>query len=140
MTDYVAGFLFSMDCTEVALIQKNKPRWQRGKLNGIGGKIELGEHPREAMKREFTEEAGVEIGGWRKFCVLRARDGTVHFFMAFGKMDEVIQMEEEAIWTCKITELPVLNVVDNLRWLIPMALDNKELTATVQESLPFGGW
>jgi hypothetical protein len=34
----VAGFLFRNNDTEVALIRKNKPDWQKGKLNGIGGK------------------------------------------------------------------------------------------------------
>jgi len=129
-----------MDCTEVALIQKNKPGWQCGKLNGIGGKIERYESPKGAMKREFAEEATAKIGWWRKFCVLEARDGTIHFFMALGKMDEVIQAEKEAIWICKVNELPVLNLVNNLHWLIPMALDKNELIAEVRESLPFGGW
>jgi 8-oxo-dGTP pyrophosphatase MutT (NUDIX family) len=30
---------------EVLLIEKQKPAWQRGKLNGVGGKIEPGENP-----------------------------------------------------------------------------------------------
>jgi hypothetical protein len=44
--EYVCGFMFANDFTEVALIRKNKPEWQRGKLNGIGGKVEqVGHHP-----------------------------------------------------------------------------------------------
>jgi 8-oxo-dGTP diphosphatase len=37
---YVLGFMFSSDHSEVALIRKRKPEWQRGKLNGIGGKCD----------------------------------------------------------------------------------------------------
>lgn len=53
---YVLGFLFSEDGSRVLLIWKNRPAWQAGKLNGIGGKIEDGEQPLDAMKREFVEE------------------------------------------------------------------------------------
>ena len=34
--------------------------WQAGLLNGIGGKIEDGEAPIEALVREFAEETGVQ--------------------------------------------------------------------------------
>ncbi len=47
MKNYVAGLMFSQDKTCVALIVKNKPDWQKGLLNGIGGqKLE-----RQMMKR-----------------------------------------------------------------------------------------
>jgi 8-oxo-dGTP diphosphatase len=59
MKKYVVGFMFSPDKQFVALIKKNRPEWQAGKLNGIGGKIEDGETPRAAMVREFQEETGV---------------------------------------------------------------------------------
>ena len=60
MMKYVAGFLFSNDYKYVALIKKEKPAWQKGKLNAIGGKIELGESELNAQcgnsvrKRVFT--------------------------------------------------------------------------------------
>ena len=37
MTHYTVGFAFSLDRQFVALIRKMRPRWQQGKLNGIGG-------------------------------------------------------------------------------------------------------
>lgn len=37
MTFYVAGLAFSTDLQHVALIKKNRPDWQAGKFNGIGG-------------------------------------------------------------------------------------------------------
>jgi len=39
-TKYVCGFLFDMAFKHVALINKVRPDWQKGKLNGIGGKVE----------------------------------------------------------------------------------------------------
>lgn len=59
--DYVVGYCFSPLQLAVALIKKNKPEWQQGKLNGVGGKVEPLESPQHAMAREFYEEAGVLI-------------------------------------------------------------------------------
>jgi hypothetical protein len=57
---YVLGFVFSEDSSRVLLVWKNRPAWQAGKLNGIGGKIEAGETPLQAMQREFREETLVD--------------------------------------------------------------------------------
>ena len=57
---YVLGFAFD-DLGRVALIRKTRPDWQRGLLNGIGGKINPGEACRDAMMREFYEETGVVL-------------------------------------------------------------------------------
>lgn len=34
MIKYVCGFMFNEDYSEVLLINKNKPEWQKGKKNG----------------------------------------------------------------------------------------------------------
>jgi 8-oxo-dGTP diphosphatase len=63
MSDYkhwVVGFVFK-NRDEVTLVMKNRPEWQKGKLNGVGGKIEAGETSAQAMRREFKEEAGADI-------------------------------------------------------------------------------
>jgi len=56
---YVLGFIFDADARHIALIEKRRPAWQAGLLNGIGGKIELGETPLQAMERECREECGL---------------------------------------------------------------------------------
>ena len=65
-TEYVLGFAFTKDLKQVALIRKKRPEWQAGKLNGIGGKVNINEVPLLAMVREFQEEAclNTSVLGW----------------------------------------------------------------------------
>ena len=69
MTDYVVGFLLHRPTRKLFLIRKLKPQWQAGLLKGIGGKIEPGETPLDAMWREWIEETGIPFLGnvWHEF-------------------------------------------------------------------------
>lgn len=44
---------------EILLVMKDRPTWQKGHLNLVGGKIEDGETPEQAALRELKEEAGL---------------------------------------------------------------------------------
>lgn len=68
---YTAAFLFWRD--QVLLVQKNRPEWQAGLWNAIGGKVEDGETLEQANVREFGEETGLLLPGveWRRFCAER---------------------------------------------------------------------
>lgn len=44
---------------DVLLVLKDRPAWQKGRLNLIGGKVEEGEDPITAAVRELKEEAGL---------------------------------------------------------------------------------
>ncbi|HEV2071076.1 MAG TPA: NUDIX domain-containing protein [Acidimicrobiales bacterium] len=80
---WVVGFLLDTDAEMVVLIRKNRPRWQLGRLNGVGGKVEPGETLDAAMRREFTEETGVYVQDWHHFATLTWEEGLVHFFRSF---------------------------------------------------------
>ena len=58
---YVLGFVMDEKKEKIVLVHNNRPDFQAGKLNGLGGKIEEGETPEEAMKREILEESGLVI-------------------------------------------------------------------------------
>lgn len=119
---YVAGFLFTTDKSQVWLIEKTKPAWQAGKLNGIGGKVKPSEEPLDAMIREFQEEAGLLIKDWEPTILLSGLGWEVQFFRAFS--DEVLRsQEEERVSIHYITKIPKLNTINNLKWLIPIQLD-----------------
>jgi len=123
MKSYVAGFLFDKKEQRVVLIKKKHPEWQKGHLNAVGGKIEPGETPLMAMRREFWEEAGESIEDWKQFVRLGSPGAwEVFFFVAHGDVDKVRTCTDEEIevhCTCLLEVLPVL---PNLRWLIPMAM------------------
>lgn len=44
----------------VLVIEKQKPKWQKNRLNLLGGKVEPGESPSLAAVRELKEESGLE--------------------------------------------------------------------------------
>lgn len=120
MTEYVAGFMFDAD--RVALVVKNRPEWQKGKMNGIGGHIESGETPEQAMSREFVEETGYwEIVDWNKFAVLSGEHFRVHFFWSEGNHDILKSPTDEKIVSVAVRDVTVYNSIPNLPWLIPMA-------------------
>ena len=126
MIKYVVGFLFNQDKTEVVLIKKNRPDWQKGFLNGVGGKIEGDETPEMAMEREFEEEAGLKIKVWRDFCEIRDYNENyiVYFFYAvYEHLNDVVSRTDEKIIILNSDDLYKLKVIPNLRWLIPMCKD-----------------
>lgn len=126
MTRYVVGFGFTGDMQSVLLVKKNRPVWQDGLRNGLGGKIEPGETPREAMSREFREECGVSVplARWRHFATLHGTDFEVHLFATIT--DEVFHATtttDESVGLVDVARISTMAVVPNLRWLVPMALD-----------------
>lgn len=106
----------------MALIKKQRPDWQKGQWNGIGGKVEEGENPEDAMRREFREETGLDTENWRYFCRFSGEGWVVQCFRAFS--DNVSQVktttdEDVVVWA--VGEIPEMHI-PNLDFLIPMAL------------------
>lgn len=122
--------MFTPERNQVLLIQKDRPDWQVGKYNGIGGKIELGELPLHAMLREFEEEVGIctLTSHWEHFATTEGENCRVHCFRAFSdKVHDYQQMESEVP---QLLYVPLLNeypTVPNVQWLVPMALSTNEL-------------
>lgn len=120
--EYVVGFMFDPSLQLVLLIRKNRPDWQAGRLNGIGGKIEDGEASIDAMIREFKEEAGLLYRSWLPFHRERFRNGVVlHFFAAAtSEIDKVRATTDEELAMVPVAKLPA-TVIDKLVYAIPMA-------------------
>lgn len=128
MKAYCLGFAFD-DVGRVVLIRKNKPEWQAGRWNGVGGLIESGETPQVAMAREFEEETGVKVAPalWTK---IGAMIGNAEWYV------HVYTHESVAIRDCRTTtqeevshfvpwKLPE-NMIENLPAMISLAqIDEK---------------
>jgi 8-oxo-dGTP diphosphatase len=132
---YVCGFLFNDLAYSCVLVRKLKPKFQAGLLNGVGGKVELGESALEAMVREFTEETGVNtsLEIWDLFAQGQNSDLIVHFFSAVDQEAwfHARTVEAEEIIKQSINPLPT-DCMSNLQWLIPLALCPEPLHGPVQ--------
>jgi len=127
----VVGFLLDNSGERVVLIRKNRPEWQAGRLNGVGGKVEPGESLVDAMTREFEEETGVVISWWGRghYAKLEWEQGVVHFFRAFAPMEILVSCETttdevvELHWVHQLLNpaFPCGQITPNLRWLVPLA-------------------
>lgn len=132
---YVAGFAFHdyPDGTDVLLIEKARPAWQKGFLNGVGGSVEDGETPVEAMRREFREEASLVTlpGEWVHCIHLEAFGGgaegysecVVDFFrmeLDDVRREKVLQATDEVLWWVPVCDMWSEPVIPNLRWLVPL--------------------
>lgn len=128
MKKYVTGFLFSADRRYLVLIKKINPQWQHGLFNGIGGKVEADESSLDAMVRECAEETGVMTAetDWTYFAnVFRPEVYDVDLYFAYTDLAYSAKtIEAEAIDIIKVAELPN-NLIPNLQWLIPLALDRQ---------------
>jgi 8-oxo-dGTP diphosphatase len=143
--NYVCGFMADDSGRLVALVRKARPAWQAGRLNGVGGKVEAGETPAQAMVREFSEETGhaTAEGDWTLRVRLAFDGGRIDFFAAraAGPLAMPDTLPVEPVGWFPIFELPQLAVIPNLRWLIPLCLD-PDIAGPVElrdRSTPEGG-
>ena len=127
MKRYVLGFCFLPDWTCV-LIEKTKPDWQSGLVNGLGGSIEPGETIHEAMVREFREECGVDTHQkqWRHCLTFGTSEWELNVLRA------VLSHYPENIRDCDEGKIslfrePPNNMEQTAIWLYWMCRDNSTI-------------
>ena len=120
---YVLALLFTPDRRRVVLMRKTRPAWQAGRVNALGGKLGAAETPLAAARREVREEAGVDVDGWEEFLVWEDPVYRMHAVRAFHRAaHEAHTAEDQEVFLADVAQLPV-ELIDNLRWLVPLALD-----------------
>lgn len=134
MSEFVCGFMFDQWSKRVVLIKKERPTWQKGLWNGVGGLIRPGEAPRDAMAREFKEETGVttDSGEWRHFADLEHKGNCIWFFAAWKDCVPRSITDERVAWH-HLSTFTLLPIVRNLTYLIPAALDLNSVFITIQD-------
>lgn len=117
--EYCLGFLFDPSFENVVLIKKNRPEWQAGKLNGVGGKIEEGETPLEAMVREFWEETTVLLPSWKYVEKLSFESASVHVFAACSQLlKDVRSNTDEEVIVSSLHEIDAALALPNIPRLL----------------------
>ncbi len=137
MTKYALGFICSKD--QVILIHKNRPDWQAGKLNGLGGKIESGESGLDTIVREVQEEAGVITNprDWRLICLMQGPDWQVDVFsMHLDTLPLVESLTDEIVEVFDIANLPPFTL-GSVRWLLAMSSDSRVQDVTLTVTYPW---
>lgn len=144
--------MFSEDKSKVLLILKDRPEWQKGKLNGIGGKNEIDKdsiYMDQTQVREFLEETGIETkkDDWDLFAIISGTEtkdsvGTelnstyrVYCFRSFSdKIFKYKHIEIEKPIICNVQDIimGLHKILPNVNWLIPMALNHKGSILEIQ--------
>jgi 8-oxo-dGTP diphosphatase len=126
MQKYIVGFVFDSKMEYVLLMHKNRPEWQNGFINGLGGKVEKGETFLSATVREIKEESGLETeeDKWVHAGVIGSDSFSVEIlgYVYEGQMSDAQSLEDEPIEWFPLNKLPP-NVLDNLPWLIHITID-----------------
>lgn len=128
------GYLFSKCRNYVALIHQNfdNERIKGIYLNGPGGHIEDGESSKDAVRREFREEAGIDVEDWKLVCNLYCTGLQVDFYKAFDdSVFGVKTMEEETVSVYNIGQLQYLQCHPNMQIIIGICMDDHLNVATL---------
>jgi 8-oxo-dGTP diphosphatase len=125
MTEYTLGFCFSKDLKQILLINRQQHEFHSYKSNGLGGKIIIGESPTDCIIREVKEEAGIQTNesDWKFIGIINGATWKVWVFSAKIELIESFPTTHEGTlhwFDCKT--LPD-NIVPNLSWMIPFAID-----------------
>lgn len=132
---YVLGFAFDWKREHIVLIHKERPEWQKGKLNGVGGKVEKEDSCiHEAMVREFFEETGVPTrkDDWTHYATMSFDNdimtGSAVIYVFRMRHNEIMQCstcEDEVVEIIPISDIYNRQLMHNLHILIPLALQKE---------------
>lgn len=127
MKEWVLTFLFDGSKQNVLLIKKERPEFQKGLLNGIGGSVEPYETYVDAAVRELKEEANIDISGFDLTKIGSFGDGRSWRVVMFkGRWDgEFSSLTDEQVVKIPVKDLQNMNKMSNLDWMIPLCLDEK---------------
>jgi 8-oxo-dGTP diphosphatase len=121
-----ATLVFVMRGDEILLIDK-KTGLGKGKVNGPGGKVEVGEHPEQCAVRECQEELGITVSkleycGEHRFQFV---DGySIHVYVYRTREFEgtpTESREAKPLWV-KINEIPYDQMWEDDRLWLPMMI------------------
>lgn len=138
MTEYVLGFFFNERQQSVLVIRQDddRPNRHAGKFNGIGGHIDAGETPEQAMLREWAEETGLQPPtSIEPYGVVEGAAFRVHLFRGQARFTAgyAHRSEEGHVTATSVSSVPTLRTLcaAGLPALIFAALDTDPSRAWV---------
>ena len=138
MDKMVVGFAFNKKASSILLVRKDRPEWQKGCLNGIGGKMEKSESAITAINRECKEETGLVLQ-WTVGGIMKGRGENGHPFecwIFYAYSDDVYgfkQMESEPLGMYNASLIHYEKRITNLDYLIPFGQsEDKVLFLTLE--------
>jgi 8-oxo-dGTP diphosphatase len=138
MYSYTLGFIKRND--EILLINREKNPW-KGCWNGLGGKIEQDETPKESMIREIEEETGIQLDpltviykGYLTWNVFDANGEGLYIFLveldSAYTFDTPLKLREGILDWKKIdwiNDFENYGVADNIPYFLPFVLNEDKL-------------
>lgn len=114
---------------EVLFILKDRPAWQKGKINLPGGRIENGESPVEAAVRELCEETGLipRMRPFKASGVMHDREFRIYLVEVepvdpFQEFEPRVGETEKTMWIEWETAKRLPNMMPNLQVIVPMMI------------------
>lgn len=130
MFHYTLAFLVRND--EVLLLNRHKSPWM-GAWNGVGGKIQPNETPKQCIKREIAEETGIHIAiddiidkGSLTWNIFDAKGNGLYLFVVHLSKDLIYQ-------TPKVVDEGILDW-KKISWASDM--DNQGIARNIPHFLP----
>lgn len=142
-----AVLIYARSEDQILMIHRNgnPGDYHSGKWNGLGGKCELDESPREAARRELKEEAGLELlpESFRPLGVIQFPNFKAHksedwiVFLFSVELESVLKTrvisrnsEGELHWV-GASEVPSLNLWPGDRHFISWVISQKPFSGTI---------
>jgi 8-oxo-dGTP pyrophosphatase MutT (NUDIX family) len=131
-----------LDNDYFVFVEKTKPAWQAGLFNFPGGKIEPGETPLEACRREFREETGVDYSEWKYKGEFYDNSNEFSVTVYYAKSEvfrDCRTMTEENIEFFRLGEIVMMPdyFVGNILWQLLLAKENGINKFTVEYNKDF---
>jgi 8-oxo-dGTP pyrophosphatase MutT (NUDIX family) len=123
MKHYVVGFVFDPAREHVLMVRKNRPTFQAGLLNGVGGKVEPHETSHAAMVRECVEESNLHISDWRHVASVCAQNYQIDVWSAVCDLSGAQTITDEPVEIHSVHDVFRLPCLHNLPMLLAIARD-----------------
>ena len=125
MRDFVLVMAYRESKDKFLLIEKNRPEFQKGRYNLIGGKVERGETYTDAAIRELEEESGILTDNIEFNGIIFGSWGVIECFSTNIRDSKINQPENETELVFDTTWEDVREdnkLMPNLKVVIPLMM------------------